>query len=44
MRAMEGRENDCSQRTNISRERENEGNEEKEGRKDERSIRQKVLR
>ena len=43
MRAMEGRENEYSQRTNVSRERENEGNEEKERRKDERSIRQKVL-
>ena len=42
-RVIEGRENQYSQRTNISRERENEGNEEKERRKDEQSICQKSL-
>ena len=40
---IEGRESQYSQRTNTSRERESEGNEEKERRKDERSIRQKSL-
>ena len=41
--AIGGREKQHLQETNINRERENEGNEEKERGKDERSIRQKLL-